>query len=272
MNDNDLPAGCLYESRTMHARFTPFERRFSYRVNQILIDIDRVEELTRGAKLLRYNAPGLFSFHDKDHGDRSGAPLRAWAEVMFARAGVGLDGGAVRLLTFPRVLGRVFNPISIFFGYGPEGEPRGVIYEVNNTFGETHAYVAPLEGDAPARHCAEKLLHVSPFFDVRGEYAFQLQPPTERFSLIVENFVAGEREHVATLVGRRARLTDEALMRAFLSLPFLGFGVLASIHWQAFLLRLRGARFHPKPAPPNRPATIVREAARTNIQYTMTTR
>ncbi|MGE0045525.1 MAG: DUF1365 domain-containing protein [Hyphomonadaceae bacterium] len=272
MNDNNLPAAWVYENRTVHARFVPFERRFSYRVSQLLIDIDRIGDVARDTKLFGYNAPALFSFYDADHGPRTGAPLRPWAMDLFAQAGIDVEGGAIRLLTFPRVLGRVFNPLSIFFGYDRDGAPRGAIYEVTNTFGETHCYVAPLDGDRPQRHRARKSLHVSPFFDVAGEYAFQITPPSDRFSLVVENFVGGEREHVATLQGKRARLTDRALMRGFLHLPFMGASVLAAIHWQALKLWLQGARYRAKPAPPKARATIADRPSQPNIPSRMTTR
>jgi DUF1365 family protein len=245
------PAAWVYHNRTTHVRFAPFRRRFAYRIMQIFLDIDRAEEAARRLKLFAYNRPGLFSFYDRDHGDRSGQPLRPWAEDMFARAGVALEGGAIRLITFPRVLGYVFNPLSIYFGYGPDGSLRGAIYEVNNTFGETHSYVAPIgpDGDA-AEHSAAKLMHVSPFFDVRGRYAFRLGRPGERFSLVIENIADGRREHLATLVGKRRPLTDLALLLAFLQLPFMTLGVIAAIHWQALRLWLRGARYRPKPPAP----------------------
>jgi DUF1365 family protein len=245
------PAAWIYDNRTTHVRLAPFQRRFTYRIMQIFVDIDRVGEAARGLKFFTYNRPGLFSFYDRDHGERSDRPLREWAERTFARAGIQLDGGAIRLLTFPRVLNYVFNPLSVYFGYGPEGELRGVIYEVNNTFGETHAYVAPaISAGGPTRHRAEKLFHVSPFFDVRGCYAFEVVPPGPHFRLSIENIADGERQHLATLAGERRPLRDAALISAFLSLPFMTLGVIAAIHWQALRLWLKGARYRSKPPPP----------------------
>lgn len=241
----------LYLNRTLHRRFVPFDRRFSHSAPQVFIDIDHVAEEVRDLRFLSHNRFNLFSFHDADHGDRSGAPLRPWAERAFAFAGVALDGGAIKLMTFPRVLGRAFNPLSIFFGYAPDGSLRGVIYEVNNTFGDTHAYVAAVEqGGRRVRHTAAKRLHVSPFFDVRGEYRIALSPPTERFSLLIENWAGGVREHLATLSGRAERLTDTALVRHLLKMPWAGLTVMASIQLQALGLWRRGAKYRRKPPPP----------------------
>jgi len=246
-----------YTTQTTHVRFTPFERRFSQRVFHLLLDVDRVAETARGLRLLTYNRPGLFAFYDRDHGDRTGAPLRAWAEAALAGAGVDLGGGAIRLLTFPRVLGYVFNPLSIFFGYDPDGRLRGVVYEVNNTFGETHAYAAAIED---GEHTAKKQLHVSPFLDVTGRYVFRIRPPDERFALAIENVVAGRRVHLATLTGARVALTDRALLAAFARLPLMTAQVTAGIHFQALQLWLRGVRYRNKPAPP-RAAVSIADAA-----------
>ena len=65
------------------------------------------------------NRAAPVSFHDADHGPRDGSPLRPWIESRLAEAGVDLEGGAVRILTFPRVFGYVFNPISVWFCHGP---------------------------------------------------------------------------------------------------------------------------------------------------------
>src|SRR5262249_55068057 len=155
-------------------------------------------------RLFSYNRFNLFSFVDKDHGDRSGAPLRAWCEGAFATAGVDLGGGEIRLLALPRMLGFVFNPLSIFFGYDRAGAMRGIIYEVNNTFGETHSYAFAIEArQTQKRHAAQKRFHVSPFFDMQGRYEFILPAPGETLKLTIENWAGETLEHRASLTGRR---------------------------------------------------------------------
>lgn len=48
------------------------------------------------------------------------------------------------LLSFLRLLGYFFNPLSIYLCYRAGGELALLIYEVRNTFGETHSYVLPV--------------------------------------------------------------------------------------------------------------------------------
>lgn len=257
MNDNHLPARA-HDGRTTHVRFKPFERRFAYRLAQIRVDIDRLPAIASGLGLFAYNRFNLFSFHDRDHGDRSGAPLRAWAEATFARAGIDLAGGRIELQCFPRMLGFVFNPLSLYFGHGPDGALRGVIYEVNNTFGETHAYVARADGDAIHDHETAKIFHVSPLMAVEGDYRFRIAAPDGSLHLSIENRVAGERRHLATLVTRARPLTDRWLMGVFFGLPLSTLQVVIGIHWQALKIWMRGATYRAKPAPPEESVSLAR--------------
>lgn len=255
------PPVALYRGRTVHVRFTPFAHRLGYDIYQILIDVDRLEEAGAGRRWFKVNRFAPMAFHEADHGDRSGGPLRPWVEAHFQRAGVDLMGGPIRLLCFPRVLGFVFNPISVFFGHRPDGTLAGVLYEVNNTFGDTHAYVAPATGAAIERQQADKILHVSPFFDVSGRYAFTLRPPGATLSLVIDKHVEGARDHLATLKATRRPFVDAELAKAFFAIPFLTLKVVAGIHWEALKLFLKGARYHARPpAPP--PASLARSVAR----------
>lgn len=250
MNQASVPEPGLYRGRTVHVRFAPFEHKLSYDIFQLLLDIDKLDTTVGSLKWLKHNRFAPFAFYDKDHGDRSGANLRNWVEARLEEAGVTLDGGPIRLLTFPRVLGFVFNPISVFFAYARSGELRGVIYEVNNTFGETHSYVAPASNGAIEYHSADKVFHVSPFFDVSGRYAFTLRAPADMLSLVIDKFSDGVRDHVAALKARRQPLTDAALVKAFFTIPFLTLKVVAAIHFEAVKLLFKGARYYNKPKPP----------------------
>mgnify|MGYP003627038726 FL=1 len=243
------PALSLWKGQTAHARYVPFERRFAYNVTLIDIDIDRLDAAARQTPLFSVDKPGLFSFHRRDHGARTDDPLRPWAERVLAKAGVELDCGAIRLVTFPRQLFYKFAPISLWYGYGPSGDLRGIIYEVNNTFGETHAYAAAVSGDR-SQHEADKAFHVSPFFDVTGTYRFTLRAPTDRLGIVVESLKDGARLHMANITARRRAATTGTLLSIALATPLATLGVTLAIHWQALKIWLRGARYRSRPALP----------------------
>jgi DUF1365 family protein len=248
----------LYVGQTTHARFKPQPHKFRYGVFQILVDIDHLEDAFAGLRTLGLGKFGLFSFAASDHGARDSRPLRAWVEAKLAEAGVAANAAHIRLLCFPRILGFVFNPLSIFFVSDDAGRLEAVIYEVNNTFGQTHAYVTPATGQGDERQEVDKAFFVSPFYGVEGGYRFRLSPPEESFDLVICKHTAGETDFVATLSAERRDLTDGALMRLFFGMPLMTIGVVAAIHWEALRLWFKGARFYSRPPGPRASASVGR--------------
>lgn len=237
----------LYVGQTTHHRLAPRPHRFRYRLFQILVDVDRVDEAFAGRWVLRKGCFGLLSFAERDHGDRSDGRLRSWVERRLAEAGVAASAERIRLLCLPRMLGFVFNPLSIFYVEDAAGRLEAVIYEVNNTFGQTHAYVAPATGLAVERHEAEKALYVSPFYKVEGAYRFVLAPPGDCLSLSITKLTAERPDFTATLTGRRRAASEAAFFALFLGMPLMTLGVVAAIHWEALRLWLKGAPFGARP-------------------------
>lgn len=250
---------CIYPGEVMHARLRPVGHRFAYRVASFLFDLDELADLDRSLRLFAWNRPGLVSFHDRDHGARDGSPLRPWAEARLAEAGVDAGGGPIRILCFPRILGYVFNPLSVWLCHRPDGRLAAVIYEVSNTFGERHAYVAAVDGDhrGAHAHAGAKRMHVSPFIGMDATYRFRIRPPGERLSLAIRESDADGDLMVASLVGRRVPLDDRALARVLIGFPLLTLKVIGAIHWEALRLWSKRAPFHRKPAAPATGTTIL---------------
>ncbi|WP_022698001.1 DUF1365 domain-containing protein [Euryhalocaulis caribicus] len=243
----------FYPGRTDHERLTPFRHAFSYRIFPFLLDMDRLDETASALRFFSHNSLNLFSLHDTDHGARDGSDPCIWARKTFADAGVSLDGGSLSLLCFPRVLNYAFNPLSVWFGRGPSGELRGLIYEVHNTFGHAHSYVAPALREGPQHHRTEKVFHVSPFFPVAGDYDFDLKGPDDRFTLAIRKTLETGHSLTATMSLRHQPVTDSLLLSRFARTPFMTIGVITAIHWQALKLKLKGARYHSPPEPPSKP-------------------
>ncbi len=231
------------------------------------IDIDRLPDAEKLSRLFAVDRGAPISFKQMDHGARDRTlSLRAWAEARYAEAGVTLHGGAIRLFSFPRVLGVGFAPISLWLGHGPAGELRGVIYDVHNTFGETHSYVSAFD-PAHAHALADKEFFVSPFFDVDGGYRFTLRPPNPsqdrgQMSLVVENIGADGRAHVAALTVKAAALSSPAILKWLVGMPISGLGVLVAIHWQALRLMLKGAKYRVKPDQREKRTTLARRESK----------
>jgi hypothetical protein len=245
-----MPAASLYVGQTVHQRLAPRPHRFSYGVFQLLLDIDRLDQAFAGLRLIRKGRFGVFAFAERDHGARVDGPLRPWVETQLAAAGVAASAARIRLLCFPRILGFVFNPLSIFFVEASDGRLEAVIYEVNNTFGQTHAYVVPAGGGASERQRADKAFYVSPFFRVEGEYAFHLDAPIERFRLTIVKRIGGQADFTASLCARRQALTDGRLLSLSFTMPLMSLKVVAAIHWEAFRLWIKGTPVRARPAGP----------------------
>jgi hypothetical protein len=243
----------LFTARTVHARLLPFRHRFAYRVWMLRADIDRPP---RGV-LFRTR---ILSLDPLDHGPRDGTALRPWVGAQLRVAGITEQPARIELLAMPRLLGWVFNPISLFLCHGTDGRPLAVLYETKNTFSQQHAYVARLSDAATHAHGAKKRLHVSPFFDMAGGYRFALSFDDRRLSLIIRLEAADGPRLVATLSGRFTPATTTALVGALARIPLVTAKVWLMIHWQALRLWRRGAQFHRAPEPPATESSAARPA------------
>ncbi|MBN9218622.1 MAG: DUF1365 domain-containing protein [Mesorhizobium sp.] len=254
MLENGAPpqaAAALYPGEVMHARLKPFGHRFVYSVFSLLVDIDRLAELDRMTWLLKVNRAGLASFHESDHVERDGETLRCFADRLLAGAGLSEPAARILLLAYPRILGYVFNPISVYFCYGKAGTLIALIYAVRNTFGQRHTYVAPLEaGDltpAGVRQTRTKIFPVSPFIDMGTRYHFHILPPGKVVRLRIHETENGEPLLSATFAGKNQPLGTARLAACLLKFPFMTWKIVAGIHWEALKLWLKGARFRSSP-------------------------
>jgi DUF1365 family protein len=223
----------------------------------LLLDLDRLAEADRASPLFGINRVALYSFHERDHGDRDGSSLRLHAQRRAAECGIDLTGGRVLLLCYPRLLGYGFNPLSVYFCYRSSGRLALVIYEVRNTFGEMRSYTLPVrpEDESPAglRQQQNKEFYVSPFLAMEMRYQFRLAPPSDSVKLrILESDMKGP-VLAATFNGRRRDLTTPGLLRCFVALPLVTFKIMAAIHWEALRLWLKGVRLVPRPSARARP-------------------
>jgi uncharacterized protein len=256
----------LYRGSVMHRRLRPTVHRFRYRAFWMLLDLDEVPALGSRLWLFSWNRFNLFALHDTDHGDGSATPLRVQAESHLTRAGIDIDGGAIRLFCMARTLGYSFNPISIYFCYRPCGQLAAIIYQVHNTFGERHAYVAPVEpGTGNIHHDCRKAFHVSPFMDMDMAYRFRLNEPDERFALAIGASERGRTVLSASLTASRECLSDGALLRSFLAIPVVTAKVIVAIHWEALRLWLKGMRLRDRPQPSTHGITLAAPSPKQRI-------
>ncbi len=257
-------AASICNGGVVHARTRPAKNAFSYSVFFLSLPLSKIAQLqqtpVRGFGFGRRN---LVSFYPRDVGSRNSddvASLMQWVRSLLAEANVQGADGEIILQTFPRVLGYVFNPISIWTCYAKDGGLRAAICEVNNTFGERHNYVvAPENGTVITNDMwltARKLFHVSPFCDVVGCYKFRFEQTTSSCKTQIDFHDQPDAPALirTTLFGTSVAICDNpktSVLKAFLAHPLMTFGVVARIHFQALRLFFKRVPFFSKPAPPD---------------------
>lgn len=240
----------LYPVSIFHAREGAAANAFRY--PGLYLCFPLAERARLASRLFGFNRFNLFGYCDRDHGN--GGDPEAWVRQVLAEHGAQQVDGEILLMTMPRVLGFVFNPVSFWYCHDCRGGLRAVLCEVNNTFGERHCYIVqrPDQGviDADTElHCA-KVFHVSPFYGVAGSYRFRFPYAGAHRRVAIQYYHDDVLQLRTSIDGKALELSDRALISAFMRLGWSTVMVVLRIHWQALKLWLKGASFHSKPEPP----------------------
>lgn len=259
----DAPA-LLLSGQVMHQRLRPVLHKFVYPVFCVRLDLARLGEASNA--WFGVDRRRLMCVRTRDYGPRNGSDLMQWVRGHLQQAGLP-DDGPIWLQTFPRLFGFVFNPVSFFLCHDREGRLRAVLAEVNNTFGETQHYLlsAPGQGviDEQTRLVCDKLMHVSPFCEVRGFYRFRFRDQPRRDQadqhtafVGIDYYDHGQAAEAAqglqplmrtSIGGHLHPLTAASAFAALCAQPLLTLGVVARIHWQALLLWRKRVPWFSKP-------------------------
>ena len=226
------PENALYEVTISHARSAPLRNVFRYRSYLWLVDLDHLPRV-----------PWLARFRARDHLGDPQASIRANLDRFLAARGIDLGGGRVTMLAQARVLGYVFNPLTVYWCHRPDGTLACVVAEVHNTYRQRHAYL--LSG---ARADVPKQFYVSPFYPVDGRYRMSLPEPDGRLSLSVRLDRPDGHSFAASVRGRAVPATTRAVLRAAIRHPWSTAAVSVRIRWQGVRLYLRGLPVIRRPA------------------------
>lgn len=228
----------LYDARLTHVRRERLRRAFDHRVYLWLVDL---AELPRPPWWLR----PLAGFHARDHLGSPDRSIRENVEAWLRHRGIDLAGGRILMLTNARVLGYVFNPLTVFWCHFPDGTLACVVAEVHNTYRERHAYL--LRPDEAGRAATDKVFYVSPFLPVDGQYRMRLPTPADRLSLTISLVRNDRTVFVATLAGTARSADTAGIVRAALTRPLMPHRVSALIRRHGVALWLRGLPVVPRP-------------------------
>ena len=233
----------IYNGTVIHKRFKPKIHFFKYKVFSLLIDLYDLNYLNKKISFFSYNGFNLISFFDKDHGDRDGSSLIDWVKKNLTENNINSENIRIKLLCYPRIFGYVFNPLSIFFVYDHNENLISILYEVKNTFGEQHTYVFKAENNNLLQHNCSKKFHVSPFIEMNCNYFFKILRPSDKISVVIDQYQFNEKILFASQDGKRVDFNSKELLKSYLKHPLMTFKIISAIHFEAFKLWIKGIRF-----------------------------
>jgi len=238
------------KASVMHKRLRPRINQFVYQVFYLCFDISKISSLS--SKFLSLNGFNLFSFYHKDHGKRDKSSLEAWIREILKSKNLDDKVKEIYLMTHPRILGYVFNPVSFWFCLNSQKQLIAVLSEVNNTFGENHNYLVFNSNHSPIQQNqwfeAKKEFHVSPFFKVDGSYKFRFIFDTKNIGIWIDYLGNdGQKNLLTSVICKKDELNEIRLLKGFLTIPLMTIKVIILIHWQALKIIAKKIKYVPKP-------------------------
>jgi uncharacterized protein len=235
----------LLEGKVRHRRTTPFVYEMEHDVFYLALDTSELDRIGR-MKLLGHNRWRPFTFRDDDHWKPAASDIDSTVRAHLRDEGFdGVEDWRITLIAYPRVLGHEFNPASFFLCRDGEGTLQVVIVEVHNTHGERRLYTLRPQATRAAHVASmEKDFYVSPFISLDAAYTVRVQDRRDGVRIVIDETENGEPVLQASVVASRRPLTDLALLRMLVRYPLVTLKTIGMIHWHAFRLWRRGAKFH----------------------------
>ena len=231
---------CIYNGEVNHTRFKPVKHFLNYKTFSLFIDLDEIEQLDKSISIFSHNKFNIFSFYNKDHGDRDGSCLKKWVISNLKKYKIGGNISKIKILCYPRIFGYVFNPLSIIYCYENE-KLKSIFYEVKNTFNEQHTYIFKIKDGEEIKQKCKKKFYVSPFMDMETFYNFKLINPNQRLSVMIKQTDAEGTVLTATQTGDKKEFNFKQLLINFFRYPLMTLKIISSIHFEALLLWKKGA-------------------------------
>ncbi|MFC9790473.1 DUF1365 domain-containing protein [Rhodococcus sp. NPDC127528] len=236
-----MTAPRIVRTRIRHVRRRPVRHEFTYRSYSWLVDLDELPDLPRPLR-------PFAQFRAGDHVGDPDRSLRANLDAYLAEHAIDLSEGRILMLANARVLGFVFNPLTLYWCHDRSGELVCVVAEVHNTYGGRHRYL--LRPDRGGNATVPKAFHVSPFNEVAGEYRLHVPEPIRRLGVAIAlRDPDGATVFAATMAGPARPAVTLTVLRALLAVPVAPLLVALRIRWQGLRLWARGLPIVPPPEP-----------------------
>jgi DUF1365 family protein len=232
----DAPA--LYRTRITHLRRDPVHHYFEHRGYSWYIDVDHLPRLPGWLR-------SFARFEASDHfGGDTADTLRGRIDALLVSRDVDPPGGPITALLQARVLGYVYNPLSLYWCHDRDGVLRHVIAEVHNPRGGRHVYLLPPDDGEPT--IVKKRLYASPFNGQGGHYLVRAPRPEAELDVTISLHRDNQPAFVATLRGTRRPASVAQIIRLQVVAPLAPLMAKVSMWIQGVTLRLRGVPTTPE--------------------------
>tara|TARA_B110000259_G_scaffold16306_1_gene17142 strand:- start:6420 stop:7205 length:786 start_codon:yes stop_codon:yes gene_type:complete len=238
----------LIKGDIMHHRFLPKKNHFDYKSTYISFPISQTRQLKKALfSLGKFN---LFGFYNSDYGNKDVDNLRGWLDQILKENSIN-NIEEIILVTHPRVVGYVFNPVSFWLCLNDKHQLIAVLSEVNNTCGQKHNYLCFKDGLKPIESSdwieTKKEFYVSPFMKIEGKYKFRFEYKKDSMSFYI-NYLVKDKLQLSTLLKCNFQeFNSKNLLVSFLKMPFFTFKTIILIHYQAIKLYLKSIKYYKCP-------------------------
>ena len=237
----------LFSNIVKHRRFSSFQHKFQYSLTSLYIDYDELKILDKSVSCFSYNKFNFFSFYENDHGYRDKRSLKKFVMDILSQNSIKHKKLKFSILCFPRILGYVFNPLSVIFCFDCE-DLIAILYEVKNTSNEQHTYCFASSGSlikSIYKHQCKKIFYVSPFIEMNCYYKFSTKIPSSKLSFLIEQFNSrGKKILLASQIGKKIDFTSATILKSFFKNPLMTFKVILGIHYQAMKIFFKGGKYY----------------------------
>jgi DUF1365 family protein len=236
-----------YNTTIVHQRFNHFKHKFKYCVLSLYIDYEELILLSNKIRLFSYNKFNIFSYYEKDHGYRDGSSLKKYVKDNLIKNKIIFNNLKIKILCFPRILGYVFNPLSIIYCYS-NNILVAIFYEVKNTSNEQHTYLFASNDRLISLkyiHQCNKNFYVSPFIGMKALYKFKNQVPQNNMSIVIDLYdEKNQKILTASQYGLRTSLNSFSLLTHLIRNPFLTIKVMFAIIYESIFIVLKGGKYY----------------------------
>lgn len=247
----------LINGDIMHNRFFPKKNHFNYKSTYISFPISKINQLKQS--LFSLNKFNLFGLYNRDYGNKESDNIEDWIYKILQENKINNIKDVV-LVTHPRIMGYVFNPVNFWLCINDKNKLIAVLSEVNNTCGQKHSYLCFKEGLKEIKNNdwieAKKVFYVSPFMKIEGKYKFRFEYKENEMNFFINYLVKDKLKLSTSLKCKFNEINNKNLIISFIKIPFATLKTIILIHYQALKLYFKSIKHYSCPKALNKNLTI----------------